>query len=249
MLRRFSVNFAIFSMLVDTGLTILALSLGVTARPFLPQYFPFLVRVDFYQIPSSIYVIVPLIWGSVFLFMSVYDPKRIYKIVDELQNVTLAVGLASLVFSGVLYLAFREFSRWLLVNFIIFDFLFLVFWRVLIRGYFKVNRPTRREKKVLIVGAGRVGQRVGEMIAQYDWTGMQLVGYVDDDLEKRDQSLTIFGKVQDAYQIVRRESIDDVIIAKIIVLIVNVAIYLISSFILRTTYSLFCGILRNAYDL
>ncbi len=213
MLRRFSVNFAIFSMLVDTGLTIFALFLAVAARPFLPQYFPFLVRVDAYQIPSSIYVIVPVIWSGAFLFMSVYDPKRIYKIVDEFQNMTLAVGLASLVFAGVLYLAFREFSRWLLVNFIIFDFFLLLSWRVVVRSYFRVNGSPGHMRKVLIVGAGQVGQHVSEMIHQYDWTGLQLVGFVDDDLEKRSPSLKIFGKVQDAYQIVKREMIDDVIIA------------------------------------
>ena len=213
MLRRFSVNFAILSMLLDLIMTTTALLLSVIARPSLPQFFPLLVRVDTYQIPYVIYTIVPIIWGGSFLFMSVYDPKRIYKIVDELQNVTLAIGVASLIFSGVLYLAFREFSRWLLVNFIILDFLFLISWRIVVRTFFRVNRAKRREKKVLVVGAGRIGQRVGEMINEYGWTGLRLVGYVDDDLEKRSQTLKIFGRVQDAYRIAKRENIDDVVIA------------------------------------
>jgi exopolysaccharide biosynthesis polyprenyl glycosylphosphotransferase len=213
MLRRFSINFAIFSTLLDVSLTVLALFLAVTVRPSLPQFFPLLVQVDSYQIPLSIYVIVPIVWGGAFLFMSVYDPKRIYKIVDEFQNVTLAIGLATLVFSGVLYLAFREFSRWLLVNFVIFDFIFLLFWRVIVRSYFRVSHTSGHNRKVLIVGAGRVGERVSEMIQQYNWAGLNLVGFVDDDLEKRSKKLKIFGKVQDACRIAKREGVDDVIIA------------------------------------
>ena len=37
MLRRFSINFAIFSMAMDAILTFLALHLAVLVRPFLPQ--------------------------------------------------------------------------------------------------------------------------------------------------------------------------------------------------------------------
>lgn len=214
MLRRFSVNFAIFSIGLDASLTLFALLLSVFVRPFLPQYFPFLVPVQTYQIPGIIYILVPIIWGGAFLFSSVYDPRRIYKVVDEFQNVLVATGLAALIFAGVLYIGFRDFSRWLLITFLFFDILVLLGWRTVARFAFKLRGAARRrERRVLIVGAGRVGQRVGEMIAHYAWTGLELVGYLDDDPDKRHEALPILGTVSMAHRIAKQEQVDDVVIA------------------------------------
>ena len=212
MLRRFSVNFAIFSMTLDIGLTLLALSLAAYIRPFLPPL-PFLVPVPSYEIPLSLYVIVPLLWGLAFLLISVYDPRRIYKAVDEFQNVTLAVALAALIFAGVLYLGFREFSRWLLVTFVLFDLCFLLGWRAIARFIFNLGHAPAAGRRVLIVGAGDVGRRVGQMIREYGWTGLDLAGYLDDDSEKGDEALALLGGLQDLRLAVETHQINDVVIA------------------------------------
>jgi FlaA1/EpsC-like NDP-sugar epimerase len=102
----------------------------------------------------TIYLIVIALWAAVFLFSSVYDPKNIYRVTDELQNVTIATALASLVFAGILYLFFREFSRWLLVLFVALDLCFLLGWRLGARFIFRFGRLPAAEKKVLIIGAG-----------------------------------------------------------------------------------------------
>ena len=212
MLRRFSVNFAIFSMILDIGLTLLALSLAAYIRPSLPPL-PFLVPVPDYEIPLSLYVIVPVLWGLAFLLLSVYDPRRIYKVADEFQNVTLAVGLAALIFAGVLYLGFREFSRWLLATFVLFDLCLLLGWRAIARFAFNLGRTPAAARRVLIVGAGAVGRRVGQMIGEYGWTGLDLAGYLDDDPEKQEEELPLLGGVEDARQMVEEHQINDVVIA------------------------------------
>ena len=212
MLRRFSVNFAIFSMILDAGLTLFALQLAVWERPYLPNV-PYLITVETYQIPLAIYVLVPLVWGSVFLLSSVYDPRRNYKVVDELQRVILATAVSALIFAGILYLGYRDFSRYLLFTFVFIDISLLLGWRLLARLYFRQGRYRAAERRVLIVGAGQTGQRVTEMIQQYNWAGLQIIGYLDDDRGKRDADLPILGDVKDAKYIVETKKINDVVIA------------------------------------
>lgn len=212
MLRRFSVNFAIFSMVFDALLTLLALQVSVWLRPYLPNV-PYLVTVEAYQIQFSVYIIVPVIWGVVFLLSSVYDPQRNYKIVDELQRVVLATAVSALIFAGILYLGYRDFSRYLLLTFVLIDVSLLVGWRFFTRLYFRRSRYRVSERRVLIVGAGQTGQRVTEMIQRYDWAGLQIVGYLDDDHGKRDTDLPILGEVNDAKYVVAMKNINDVVIA------------------------------------
>lgn len=212
MLRRFSVNFAVFSIAMDAGLTLLALELAVWLRPYLPT-FPFLVPVTGYTIPPLIYLIVPLLWIIVFLVASVYDPRRNYKVTDEFQTVLLATAVSALIFAGILYLGFRNFSRYLFATFVLLDLIFLLSWRLAARLYFRQKQRVPSQHRVLIVGAGQTGQRVGQMIQQYQWSGLNLIGYLDDDPQKRGENLSIFGEIESARHVVTSQHIDDVVVA------------------------------------
>ena len=210
MLRRFSVNFAIFSMVVDAGLTLFALYLAVVIRPLLPQ-FPYLVPVDQLTLSQTLYIIVPTVWVLTFLLSSVYDPKRIYKITDEVQTIVIAEVVAAMICAGILYLSFREFSRWLFATFVFFNTVFILGWRVLLRTSFRIWRQPSRERRVLIVGAGKTGRSVGNMIQNHDWAGLNLVGYLDDDQTKN--GLPILGSVVNVRSVVETYQIEDVVVA------------------------------------
>ncbi|MBP6802803.1 MAG: sugar transferase [Chloroflexi bacterium] len=173
---------------------------------------PFLI-VGEVRIPLILFVIIPVLWVMVFLLASVYDPKRTYKAVDELQHVTLSSAFAALVVAGMLYLAFRDVSRWLFITFVILNMFFLLGWRIIARVLFKMGRVREAEQRVLIVGAGEVGQRVGEMIEAYAFAGLRLIGYLDDDANKREANLSILGDIQNAREVVQANNIDNVVIA------------------------------------
>jgi exopolysaccharide biosynthesis polyprenyl glycosylphosphotransferase len=214
MLRRFSVNMAIFSMLADIVLTYVAFFAAVWLRPYLTGLtFPTLIPHYAIDIPIWFYIVMPVLWLTIFLLNSVYDPKRLYKAVDEFQTVTIAVGIASLVMAGLLFLAFRELSRWLFVSFLVFDLALLLGWRILSRFIFRIGRLPAQERSVLIIGAGHVGRRVGQMIQNYHWMGLNLVGYLDDDPQKLDGVLPVLGCLEEARRIIERQKIDDVVIA------------------------------------
>ncbi|MEM7119546.1 MAG: hypothetical protein AAF614_44455, partial [Chloroflexota bacterium] len=78
MLRRFSVNFALLSMAVDMSLTLIALLLAANWA-FGMQLVSETTLFWFH------YLTIPLLWAITFLFVSVYDPKNLYKAVDEFQ--------------------------------------------------------------------------------------------------------------------------------------------------------------------
>jgi exopolysaccharide biosynthesis polyprenyl glycosylphosphotransferase len=212
MLRRFGVNFVIFSMCLDAGLTLVAFQSAIYIRVNLTSL-PLLVETTELPIPASLYALIPLLWLVTLLFASVYDPKRIYKIVDEIQVVTIATAVAGLLFAGLLYLAYRDFSRWLFFLFIFFDLILLISWRLIARLAWKLIPSPAKERRVLIVGAGEVGQRVGKMIGEYAWTGLHLQGYLDDDPSKSEPTISVLGKIKEAKYVVQNLNIDDVIIA------------------------------------
>jgi exopolysaccharide biosynthesis polyprenyl glycosylphosphotransferase len=210
--KRFSVNYAIFSITIDTGCTLLALLLAAAVRPDLPPV-PFLVPVPEIHLPLYLYLIVPLLWVSIFVLASVYDPRRIYKAVDELQSVTVASCFAALAYAGLLYLFEREMSRWLFVIFVFINVCLLLGWRLLARVLLLLYQLPPARRNVLIIGAGGVGRRVAQMIQEYTWTGLHLVGYLDDDLRKHNNGLPIVGTLRQVRRVVAQQHIDDVVIA------------------------------------
>ena len=214
MLRRFGTNYAVFSMLLDGFITLVALIIAVALRPYFPQV-PYLVPVTELSLPFWIYITVPFVWVMVFVVASVYDPKRTYRLVDELQTVSLASLLAALICAGIFYLFFREFSRWLFIFFFVLNLILLLGWRIIARIVWRMVRfPSSEDKRVLVVGAGELGQRVGQMVREYNWTGLALIGYLDDDpgVQSR-KNVTWLGKVHDIRQVVQDQSISDVIVA------------------------------------
>lgn len=215
MLRRFGVNYAIFSMAFDILLTCLALYLATRLVPHIPRHLTNL-RGPAIVLPY-IYFVVPILWGVTFLILSVYDPKRIYKLMAELQIVAIATLASALLFAGLLFLVDREFSRWVFVLFATLDFIFLIGWRILARVIFRVGRMPAGERRVLIIGTGEVGQRVGQMIQEYRSMGLNLTGYLDetvvDDSEKNDYMVHVLGRVEDVRQVVKDTGINDVVIA------------------------------------
>lgn len=214
MSKRFSVNFAILSVFLDAGFTLLALIIAAEVRPNLPAI-PFLQPTSpEIQLPLLVYIAVPLLWFVVFLLASLYDPKRIYRLVDELQALTLGTGFASLCFAGLLYLSFdfRGISRWLFLLFVLLDFIFLLTWRLIARLLFRLSDAHPPAQRVLIVGAGEEGQQVARMIERYDWMGLQLVGFLDDPTEASSH-LPVLGAIDDIKEVIRAHQVRDVIMA------------------------------------
>jgi len=215
MLKRFGLNFTLFLLVSDLVLTDAALYLARQLRVVLALGAPVGPEGAWLQFDPVHYLIVPCVWIVSFTLMSVYDSRRTLRAMDDLQTVALAVMLATLVLAGVEYFFFREFSRLLFLYFLILDLLILATWRILLRLVLRVWKGgwPREPRRVLIVGAGEVGQQVAEMVRQYAWAGLELVGYLDDDPARRQNGLPVLGALNEAQRIIQTHGVEEVVIA------------------------------------
>ncbi len=209
MLRRFSVNFAIFSMALDALSTLAAIHLSAFLR--VRWSLPFQRPLDAVHLPLYIYLIAPVLWVLVFLLSSVYNPRRIYRVTEEFQRVALGTGFAALAFAGLLFFSFREVSRWWCALFLLTNFFLMLTWRAAVRLIWRLRRAPPARTRVLIIGAGEVGLRAGDAVRAHAWAGMELVGYLDDHPDGKD--LPILGTLEQVREVVCRHGVDEVVIA------------------------------------
>jgi exopolysaccharide biosynthesis polyprenyl glycosylphosphotransferase len=218
MIKRFGLNFTLFLLLCDLILTDAALYLARQLRLALELGKPLGPGGAWLYFDPLLYLILPTIWVVIFTMLSVYDRRRTLRAVDDFQTLALATLFATMAFAGVAYFFFRELSRLLFVYFFILDLLILCLWRVLLRLVFRLQGGgwPRETRRVLIAGAGQVGQRVGEVLQEHAWTGLELVGYLDDDPAKCENGHAgwpVLGALNDVAQVVQAFEVQEVVIA------------------------------------
>jgi exopolysaccharide biosynthesis polyprenyl glycosylphosphotransferase len=212
MLRRFSVNFALLSMLLDGLSTALGLFLSENLRPLLNSW-TFIKEVeDTLLVPSALYFLFPLVWIVIFASLSIYDGRKFLRAADELAALFLSTFIASISSAGILYFSYREVSRALFVLFVFTTFLLCFVWRVLARAYFRA-RPQAGTvyRRLLVVGSGPLGQDVGRQIRSSGRENLSLAGFVDDG-NPRDRA-NYLGTLDELKTVITRQQVTDVVIA------------------------------------
>jgi exopolysaccharide biosynthesis polyprenyl glycosylphosphotransferase len=215
MLKRVSIRLSLTLLASDMVLTALALHLARLLRLTLPLG----VRLDGPLAFSSwFYVLVPALWALVLLSQRVYDTRRALRYLDNAESVWSGVTWAALVFAGIAYLFFREFSRLLFFYFYVLNLTFLLVWRVLLKQLLRLGlwRWLCDPRRVLIVGAGTLGQELGRALQTYRWTGLELTGYVDDapgSGSKSAAALPLLGGLEAIESIVAQHGVDEVLVA------------------------------------
>jgi len=213
MLRRFSVNFALFSMLLDGLSVALCLWFSAVIRPVL-NVFSFLRSTDNpVLVPPLLYVLFPVIWVIIFSSLSIYDGRKFLRAADELAALFLSTFIAAVSSAGILYFSFREVSRALFVLFVISTFLVCLLWRVLARIYFRTRpQSSTISRRLLVVGVGPLGQNVGKQIQASLSDNLTLVGFVDDGYEGSKEAASL-GDLQELKTLISKHDITDVVIA------------------------------------
>ena len=215
MRRHYTTNYTLYLIVSDIVLTLLALHVAYQARLALP--FGVSLKPEHVHMTRGLYVAAVVIWGGIFVLLSVYDPRKTLHVHEEVQRLLLALGVASLVFAGTLYMTVRDLPRLLFVYFVIFNALLILGHRLLLRLAFRYTGPRLRDtERVLIVGAGFLGREVARRIQNLGWTGLHLVGFVDDDVRKvgtEVEGAPVLGRLSDLVQIIRNQHVDEVIFA------------------------------------
>ncbi|MCL5263720.1 MAG: sugar transferase [Chloroflexi bacterium] len=217
MLRRYGVNYAIFSLAVDACVIWLASELADMWRPsltWLPmsKLIPQGERID-----PMVLVAVTVVWVIVFLLFSLYDPQVTYKVSDEVRLLLTGSGFAGLASAGLAYLSFRDVSRWMFLLQIFLALIFLFVWRMVARLLIKVTfkQAATVKRRVIIVGSSPIGQHVGQMIDAHQGAGLILVGYLTDKPLTEIEGRPVLGAVSNIRTVVQENKIDDVIVAQL----------------------------------
>lgn len=156
-----------------------------------------------------------VVWVSSFVALSVYDIERSIRFRDEIKQVLVASILSALVVMGVFYLLEVVQPRpTLLAEFGVAAVISII-WRLMFRTKQLVSAAKKvlTPQRVLIVGTDKLGQQIAELIENAP--GMkQVVGFISDNGKNVKLSQPIFGSLNhDISEIVKKESIDEVVIA------------------------------------
>jgi exopolysaccharide biosynthesis polyprenyl glycosylphosphotransferase len=199
-------------MIVDAVLIPVAIAIAGWLRWNLP-FGQELSRVST-SLPWAVYLIIISGWSISLLLAGAYDPERVLRWFQEAWRVLIGSLLATIVSAGALYFSYRTVSRlqfiyiWLLV------LLLVLSHRAILRISYRLIGKARpgSNARILIVGAGSLGQQMARVIRDHSRWGYNLVGYLDDDLEKQGreyEAAPVLGKIFEVQQVVRSHNIDE----------------------------------------
>jgi exopolysaccharide biosynthesis polyprenyl glycosylphosphotransferase len=214
MLRRFSVNYAIFSALMDAAAVLGMLHLSGILRPLFNPVGWFAFIPEPIAIPPALSVLFPVCWIGILASLSIYDGRRFVKAADEFTALSLASVLAGVALAGILYLSFREISRAQFIIFVILAYSALLAWRIAARAFFRVvgQHAPQAIRRIVVVGSGPLGRMVRSRLQEADNLGLSLVGFVDDAAAEGFDAV-LLGRITDLGMLVDATAATDIIVA------------------------------------
>ncbi|MBM2811739.1 MAG: putative glycosyltransferase [Chloroflexi bacterium] len=212
--RRHGVNYVLLLWALDFACINLALSWASSVRPVLGIGAE--VTPADSEIAPPLHFLVTVVWFVVFNAMSVYSPRRLARLADQLGSVSLATITSTVILAGTLYLSYRDVSRVLFLSFFFIVLILLVAYRLVLHLLEILVRGAPRPTRILIVGAGQIGQDAAHMIGTHGPPMMKIVGFLDDDDSLRKQSVLgvpVKGALADLLDVIDDDAIDEVVLA------------------------------------
>lgn len=162
--------------------------------------------------------ILGIVWIVLTAASRYYDSKRISTIFAEWWDAAkylFSVTVVFIFFASV-FLDVHLLSRGAFAWFYGTALMTLILERTVTRYFLRVIRARGfNYRKVLIVGAGKVGRRVAEKIEADPWLGYRIAGYLDDEKagEQVLEKYAVLGTIDDLMNVVRLHAIDKLIVA------------------------------------
>jgi exopolysaccharide biosynthesis polyprenyl glycosylphosphotransferase len=212
MFRRFGINYAIFSLILDFVTVALSLFLAAQFRPLM-EWLPLGKPIGREMVALPLFVLVPILWTFILFLFSIYNTRAILKERDEFVVLLLSTAFSALATAGLLYLVFRYTSRWLFIIFVILAFILMFARRIIARMVFATKGwPEKYIRRVLVVGTNDLGRELGRMVQEHKWAAMSMVGYVTDSDSSEVPPAPVLGKVRDIRNIAIAHRVDEVVI-------------------------------------
>jgi len=161
--------------------------------------------------PAWFYLL-PFIW--LILLVDTYDTRKSANLRQTLRGISM-VFLVSVIAYLVIYFAAEPNSlpRLGVAVFIVTATLLTLLWRLI---YIRTFTSVSRQQRVLIVGAGKAGTALVEVISELDPPPFKLIGLIDDDPAKLGTNILgipILGNHESMAEIIANQGITDLILA------------------------------------
>jgi len=161
---------------------------------------------------------IAVLWPLVYYFHGLYQVRRNRSSVEEGFAVLVATALSTLLLIGITtFSGGFAYSRAVLLLFFASDVLLVFAGRTAIRRYLQEAwRHGYGVRRVLVVGAGRLGRAVVDKLAEHPEAGLRAIGFVDDDPGKQGlayRGVPVVGESADAARVVEERRVDAVFLA------------------------------------
>jgi Undecaprenyl-phosphate glucose phosphotransferase len=171
--------------------------------------------------------LISLLWPAVLYFHGLYKVKRGRSTIDEFFAILFSVLIASaLTLGATLYLRVYhfyqpevsplwEYSQAVFAVFIVLDVAALNLGRGGLRSYLtRMWAAGYNVRRVLVAGAGELGQQVAETILGHRELGYRLAGFVDDHPQRALPSgVAVLGTLEQTTQVAAAHGVDQLYIA------------------------------------
>jgi exopolysaccharide biosynthesis polyprenyl glycosylphosphotransferase len=214
MLRRYSVNFELFSILLDAVCIVTALSLANVAHPWLEMLVSFIKQAGEHELSTVYYIVFPAIWVYINLGLLIYDGRRNYRFLDEVYRLMLGILLATVSLAGLFFFTSLDFAQSVFITFILIAGILMMSWRVAVRSFWRLQYSNKKElRRVLIVGAGDTGREMASRFSFPPESNLEIIGFLDDDPGKSAQNHDVLGTINDLERIVSFYHVNILLIA------------------------------------
>lgn len=179
-----------------------------------------------YGFPLFVYMFATMLLRlAIFYFFGLYRRYWRYASIDELNQITAAVLVATLIILAIVFPVATFFSDdgYLLPRSLpLIDGLLVLILvgggRFSVRLAYSLNRtrPGQDSRRVLVVGAGDAGTMIVREMQNNPQLGLEIVGFIDDDPKKHNVAIygvPVLGGRADISKLVKSYAIDQVIIA------------------------------------
>jgi Undecaprenyl-phosphate glucose phosphotransferase len=139
-----------------------------------------------------IYLLVPIlfVWGVSFRAFNLYRPRRMGSHLAEVFDIAVANSLSVLILIGLTFFVRQfEYSRLVFLYFWVLNLVALGFSRMVFReGLRFFRRQGYNQRHCLIIGAGKLGQRIARSLSLHPELGLKVQGYLTRRPEKLGQT-------------------------------------------------------------
>ncbi len=162
--------------------------------------------------PYFWFYLMPLVWIT--LMTELYDVRRASRSKETLMGIITAAGVGVGIYFVVFFFAAKgSLPRYSVGVFILTVFFLTMLWRM---AYINIFTAPQFMRRVLVIGAGRSGITLAQVIRESWPPPFYLAGYIDDDPEKRGQTFEerpVLGGSQSLLTAVKEQNITDLIFA------------------------------------